>query len=116
MVCGRQNTRELICWSLLNPVLNKTNNKAYRPLADPDLHKRTKFLNDFFKNFPKKFLHSRKNSTSTMYLPKFLMTFFCHRPFSCFIWYFYIGGGVKSVANIATGGPNPYFSTKSQYY
>src|SRR6218665_4073686 len=48
--------------------------------------------------------------------PKFLMTyFFSHRPISCFIWYFSIGGA-KSVADIATGGQNPYFSTKSQYY
>src|SRR6218665_1873459 len=29
--------------------------------------------------------------------------FFSHRPFSCFIWYFYIGGA-KSVADIPTGG------------
>jgi len=55
--------------------------------------------------FPKKIPHLS---------PKISDDSFFHRPFSCFIWYFFIGGA-KSVADIATGGPKS-FSTKSQYY
>src|SRR6218665_731446 len=44
------------------------------------------FLTTFFRHFPKKCLHSPKFH---IYLPKFLRPFFSHRPFSCFIWYFW---------------------------
>src|SRR6218665_906096 len=51
-----------------------------------------------------------------IYLPKFLMTFFSHRPFFVFYMVFF-HLGAKSVADIAMGGgQNSYFSTKSQYY
>jgi len=43
------------------------------------------------------------------------MTFFYSSTFSVFYMVFF-HRGAKSVANIATGGQNPYFSTKSQYY
>src|SRR6218665_596836 len=60
-------------------------------LADPDLHKRgakflTKFLNDIFRNFPKKFLHSRKNIPHLS--PKISDDLF---GFFLVIWYFSIG-------------------------
>src|SRR6218665_2681014 len=38
-----------------------------------------------------------------LYLPKFLMTFFSHRPFSRFNVLFFRWGGAKSVADIDTG-------------
>src|SRR6218665_623177 len=38
-----------------------------------------------------------------LYLPKFLMTFFSHRPFSRFNVLFFRRGGAKSVADIDTG-------------
>src|SRR6218665_2901846 len=50
-----------------------------------------------------------------IYLPNFLLPFFSHRPFSCFIWYFSIGGQICS-RHRYRGGKSPYFSTKSQYY
>src|SRR6218665_1432579 len=65
-------------------------------LADPELQKRgakflPKFLTTFFRRFSKNFCISPKN---LIYLPKFLMmTFFSHRPFSCFMWYFFPVGG-----------------------
>src|SRR6218665_49025 len=57
-------------------------------LADPELQKRgAKFFSNiferpFFRRFPKNFSISPKNF---IYLPKFLMTFFSRRSFSCFI-------------------------------
>ena len=62
---------------------------------------------------------SRKNFSispkNVVYLPKFLMTFFSHRPFSCFNVLFF-RRGAKSVTDIDTGGQNPYISTNSQCY
>src|SRR6218665_3707003 len=74
-----------------------------------------KFFNDVFRRFSKNFCISPKN---LIYLPKFLMmTFFSHRPFSCFMWYFFpVGGQIRSRHRYGGGGQNPYFSTKSQCY
>src|SRR6218665_3156345 len=44
------------------------------------------------------------------------MTFFSHRPFSCFINLSFSLRVARSVAAIDKGGQNPYISPISQYY
>jgi len=90
------------------------------PLADPGLQKRgskflPKFLNDPFLGVSRKnFCISPQNS---IYLPKFLMTFFLVIDLFRVLYMVFFHRGAKSAADIDTGGgQNPYFSTKSQYF
>ena len=88
-------------------------------LADPGLQRRgakflQKILNDLFLGVSwKNVCISLKNS---IYLQKFLMTFFLVIDLFRVLLCYFFHRGAKSAAYIDTGGQNPYFSTKSQYY